>query len=100
MTAPQRDVQTITAMLNLLESPDIRRRVERALTTEQTETLDRVLTADEAGRFLGVTGRTVHTMAQEGLLRRVKFPGRKIGAGFLESSVRALLARATEEAQQ
>lgn len=91
----QRDVQTITAMLNLIESPDIRRKVQAALKDERVQA-DRVLTSDEAGRILGVSGRTVFQFAKAGLLRRVKYPGRKIGGGFLESDVRGLLARSVE----
>ena len=95
MTAPQRDVATITAMLNLVESPDIRQRIEAALKHEEAET-SRVLTSEQAGRILGVSGRTVFQFAKAGLLRRVKYPGRKIGGGFLEADVRALLARSLE----
>ena len=96
MTTQQRDVQTITAMLNLIETPDIRTKIERALRDEQIHN-DRVITAEESGHLLGVTDRTVHTFANQGLLRRVKFPGRKLGNGFLESDVRALLARSVGE---
>lgn len=97
MTAPQRDVATITAMLNLIETPDIRQRIAAALKHEEVET-SRVWTAAETGRVLGgVSARTVHTLANQGHLRRVKFPGRKIGCGFLESDVRALLARSVGE---
>ena len=92
MTSPQRDVATVTAMLNLVESPDIKRKIEAALKDEQLHN-DRVITAEKSGQLLGVTDRTVHTLANEGHLRRVKFPGRKQGAGFLESDVRALLAK-------
>ena len=91
----QRDVATITAMLNLIESPDIRRKIEAALRDEQVQT-DRVLTSDEAGRILGVSGRTVFQFAKGGMLRRVKYPVRNIGGGFLESDVRDLLARSVE----
>lgn len=91
----QRDVATITAMLNLIESPDIRRKIEAALRDEQVQT-DRVLTSEEAGRILGVSGRTIFQFAKGGLLRRVKYPGRKIGGGFLESDVRDLLARSVD----
>lgn len=95
MTAPQRDVATITAMLNLVESPDIRQRIEAALKHEEAEA-SRVLTSEQAGRILGVSGRTVFQFAKSGLLRRVKYPGRKIGGGFLEADARALLARSLE----
>ena len=95
MTAPQRDVATITAMLNLVESPEIRQRIEAALKHEEADA-SRVLTAEQSGRILGVSGRTVFGFAKGGLLRRVKYPGRKIGGGFLEADVRALLARSLE----
>ena len=95
MTAQQRDVATVTAMLNLVESPDIRQRIEAALKHEQVEQ-SRVLTSDEAGRILGRSGRWVFRAAKNGHLRRVHFPGSKIGGGFLQSDVEALLARAVE----
>lgn len=97
MTPQQRDVQTVTAMLNLVESQDIKNRIESALKHEEAES-SRVLTSVQAGRMLGVSGRTVFSFAKSGLLRRVKFPGRKIGGGFLESDVRSLLARSLEGA--
>ena len=95
MTAPQRDVATITAMLNLIETPDLKTRIEAALKHEEAEA-SRVLTSEQAGRVLGVSGRTVFGFAKAGLLRRVKYPGRKIGGGFLEADVCALLARSVE----
>lgn len=97
MSAQQRDVATITALLNLIETPDLKARIEAALRHEEVEE-SRVLTADESGRLLGVSGRSVFAFAKQGLLRRVKYPGRKIGGGFLESDVRALLARSVEGA--
>lgn len=95
MSAPQRDVAIITSMLNCIESPELKARIEAALKHEEVER-SRVLTADEVGRILNKSARTVHTLANQGLLRRVKFPGRQIGGGFLESDVRALLARSVE----
>ncbi len=97
MTSPARDVATITAMLNLIESAEIRARIEAALKQEERE-VSRVISADQAGRILGKSGRTVFAFAKAGELRRVKFPGRKIGGGFLESDVLALLARSVEGA--
>lgn len=95
MSAPQRDVATITAMLNLLESQELKARIEAALKHEEAET-SRILTADQTGRIFNKSARTIHTLANQGLLRRVKLPGRKIGCGFLESDVRSLLARSVE----
>jgi hypothetical protein len=89
MTAPQRDVATITAMLNLIETPAIRTKIEAAL---KDEAIDKVITAEKAGQVLGCSNRTIHTLANEGHLRRVRFPGRSQGSGFLESDVRTLLA--------
>jgi predicted site-specific integrase-resolvase len=55
-----------------------------------------VLTAAEAGKILGVCDRTVLTFAKQGLLRRVKYPGRKQAGGFRYSDVAGLLERSVE----
>ena len=97
MSAQERDVALIMNMMNCIETPELRTRIEAALKHEEVER-SRVLTADESGRLLGVSSRTVFSFCKQGLLRRVKYPGRKIGGGFLESDVRALLARSLEGA--
>jgi hypothetical protein len=94
----QRDIDTVTTMLRLVESPEIRRRLETALQDSGDEPVvtDRVLSAEQAGKILGRSDRWVLKASKEGLLKRVRYPGRKIAGGFVESDVRALLARSIE----
>ena len=54
------------------------------------------MTAAEAGKMLGVSDRTVFNFAKQGLLRRVKYPGRKRAGGFRYSDVSGLLERSGE----
>ena len=98
MSTGQRDIDTVKSMLTLVESPEIRRRIETALqaSDEEPAVQDRVLTAQQAGKILGRSDRWVLKASKEGLLKRVRYPGRKIAGGFLESDVRALLARSVE----
>jgi hypothetical protein len=97
MNSTQRDVKLIATMLELIESPEIRRRIEKVLLGRDAEAPpDRVMTAEEAGQMLGVSDRTVFTFAKQGLLRRVKYPGRKQAGGFRYSDVTGLLARSVE----
>ena len=98
MSTGQRDIDTVKTMLTLVESPEIRRRIETALqaSDEEPAVQDRVLTAQQAGKILGRSDRWVLKASKEGLLKRVRYPGRKIAGGFLESDVRALLARSIE----
>jgi len=98
MSTSQRDIDTVKTMLTLVESPEIRRRIETALRSsdEEPAVQDRVLTAQQAGKILGRSDRWVLKASKEGLLKRVRYPGRKIAGGFLESDVRALLARSIE----
>ena len=98
MSTSQRDIETVAAMLRLVESAEIRRRIETALqaTDEEPVVRDRVLTAEQAGKILGRSDRWVLKASKDGLLKRVRYPGRKIAGGFLESDVRALLARSIE----
>ena len=98
MSTNQRDIDTVTTMLRLVESPEIRRRLETALQDSRDEPTvqDRVLTAQQAGKILGRSDRWVLKASKDGLLRRVRYPGRKIAGGFMESDVRALLARSIE----
>ena len=98
MSTSQRDIETVKTMLCLVESPEIRRRLEMALqdTGEEPIVRDRLLTAREAGLILGRSDRWVLGEAKAGRLAKVRYPGRKIASGFLESDVRALLARSIE----
>lgn len=98
MSTSQRDIDTVKTMLTLVESAEIRRRIETALQApdEEPAVQDRVLTAKQAGQILGRSDRWVLMASKEGLLKRVRYPGRKIAGGFMESDVRALLARSIE----
>ena len=98
MSADQRDIDTVAALLKLIKSPEMRRRIETALqdTGDEPEALDRVLTAKQAGKILGRSDRWVLGASKAGILSRVRYPGRKIAGGFMESAVRALLARSIE----
>lgn len=51
----------------------------------------RLLRRNDVAERLNVSLRAVDKMAKEGVLKRVVLPGRKQGAGFLESQVNALL---------
>ncbi len=51
----------------------------------------RVVRRHEAARMLARSLRSVDMLAAQGLLRRIKLPGRKRGCGFLESDLLALL---------
>ena len=99
MSTRQRDVETVKTMLNLIESAAIRKRIETALQVTDDEPLvqDRVLTAKQAGQILGRSDRWVLKASKDGLLKRVRYPGRKIAGGFMESDVRALLASSIEK---
>ncbi|MDD2239571.1 MAG: hypothetical protein PHI93_02800 [Kiritimatiellae bacterium] len=97
MNNTRRDIKLIATMLELIESPEIRRRIEKVLLAQDVDAPpDRVITAAEAGKILGVTDRTVFTFANQGLLRRVKYPGRRQGGGFRYADVTTLLERSME----
>lgn len=97
MNSTHRDVKLIATMLELIESPEIRRRIEKVLQGNDMDTPpDRVISTEEAGKMLGVTSRSVFNFARQGLLRRVKYPGRKRGGGFRYSDVSRLLERSVE----
>ena len=97
MNSTHRDVKLIATMLELIESPEIRRRIEKVLLGKDEDAPpDRVMTAAEAGKMLGVTDRTVFNFAKQGLLRRVKYPGRTRAVGFRYLDVSSLLERSVE----
>ena len=94
MNSTHRDVKLIAIMLELIETPEIRRRIEKVLLGKDAAAPpDRVMTAAEAGKMLGVTNRTVFNYAKQGLLRRVKYPGRTRAGGFRYLDVSGLLER-------
>ena len=51
----------------------------------------RILRRREVAKRLGVTMRAIDKWAREGILRKVKLPGRVRGCGFLESDVEHLM---------
>ena len=51
----------------------------------------RILRRSEAAKRLGVTIRAIDKWSQEGILRRVRLPGRTRGCGFLESEINTLM---------
>ncbi len=57
----------------------------------------RILRRRDVAKRLGVTVRAIDKWAREGILRRVKLPGRVRGCGFLESEVNALVTCETKE---
>ena len=91
MNSTHRDVKLIATMLELIETPEIRRRIETVLLGKDVAAPpDRVMTATEAVKMLGVTTRTVFNFAKQGLLRRVQYSGRKRAGGFRYSDVSGL----------
>ena len=60
--------------------------------TAPPETGPRILARAEVARRLAKTTRFVDRLAQQGVLKKVRLPGRVRAAGFLESDVNALLA--------
>jgi hypothetical protein len=65
---------------------------QEAPTTPQP---DRILKARDAAALIGKTPRTLHRLAAQGAIRRVRFPGRRRGAGYRASDVQALIAGGT-----
>ena len=55
----------------------------------------KIIRRAEAARLLSVTPRTIDNLARTGALRRVRFPGRKLAAGFMASEVDALVSGKT-----
>jgi len=98
MNAPNPTLAAIVALLPTLPDSAMRRRVESALIAPSPKEMpvalpDCVLSANETATAFSVTPKTVHRMAAEGVLHRVRLPGRKRGVGFLRSEVVELLAR-------
>ena len=67
--------QTLEAVRDLV-SPDVRKEI---------------LTAEEAGKVLGLSSRTVWNLIKQGALARVRLPGRKRSCGISRASVESLL---------
>jgi hypothetical protein len=52
----------------------------------------RILRPKVAAEMLGRTPRSIHQLCQQGILTKVKFPGRVRSAGILESSLLAAIS--------
>jgi len=57
-----------------------------------TQSVERLVRRGEAARRLGYSVRMIDRLAQEGVLRKRKLPGRVRASGFLESDLTALIA--------
>lgn len=55
------------------------------------KTVSRIIHRAEVAQRLGCSTRTVDTLARQGVIRRVRLPGRKNGCGFLASDIDRLL---------
>jgi hypothetical protein len=64
--------------------------------TAPTETsqqrIQRIVRRGEAARMYGCSLRLMDRLAAQGVLKKVRLPGRKRGAGFLESDLLAVMA--------
>jgi hypothetical protein len=58
----------------------------------------RIVSYNEAARFLSCHVRTVQLLCKQGLLKRVVLPGRTLGKGVLRADLEKLAAGATEGA--
>jgi len=56
------------------------------------EAVKRLLRRAEVASLLSCHPRTVDNLAKAGILRRVRFPGRKLAAGFMAAEVDALVS--------
>ncbi len=54
--------------------------------------IQRIVRRAEAARMYGCSLRLVDRLAAQGVLKKVRLPGRKRGAGFLESDLLAVMA--------
>lgn len=86
----------LSALLPTMPDAAMRLRIERAITTpvEALSPLpDQIISPRDVARALACTPKTVHRLASQGELHRVRLPGRKRGHGFLASEVSRLLIR-------
>jgi hypothetical protein len=84
--------------LNRRERAELLRTFTPAATepaTERQTTTPRLLRRAEVANRLGRSPRAVDMLGAQGILRRVRLPGRTRAAGFLESEIAALLEART-----
>lgn len=87
-------VLAIGALVGQLENGTMRSRFEAVLRGEEPQQPDaikqRVVSGDEAARILGMTRRSVTSLAKAGHIKRAVLPGRLRGFGYTRESVEAL----------
>jgi hypothetical protein len=59
---------------------------------ESVQRIQRIVRRTEAARMYGCSLRLIDRLAAQGVLEKVRLPGRKRGAGFRESDLLALIA--------
>jgi hypothetical protein len=58
----------------------------------RAETIPRLLRRAEAAQMYGCSLRLIDRLASQGILRKVRLPGRQRGAGILESELLAVIS--------
>ena len=61
------------------------------LTEPKTTSESRILHCAEVARRLGVTVRTVHTLSNQGIIHKLKLPGRQRACGFSSMEIEKLI---------
>ena len=56
------------------------------------QALPRIVRRSEAAQMYGCSLRLIDRLAEQGVLRKIRLPGRQRGAGFLESDLLAVIA--------
>lgn len=95
MLSTTRDAIKAISLADPSITPEARQRLMAALSEPAKESDGgprlRVMKVSEVADLLQVSKRTVLALAKSGSLKRVILPGRKLAAGFLSTSVEALL---------
>lgn len=84
---PSITVEARSAALSLLEG---KAKPDTAFTVD-----DCILKPAAVARLLSVTARSVHNMAAQGILTKVRLPGRRLCSGYRKSDVIALIENRT-----
>jgi len=70
---------------------DLLRESPRRCSTQEKEPGDNILRRSEVAKLLSVSLRAIDQWAEEGILRKMKIPGRMRAIGFLRSDIERLL---------
>lgn len=92
------EIESTVRVLISTMPPAAQARLLSELAPAVQEEADRIIRAREAAKMLSCSTRTIGTLAKSGHLKRAFLPGRKQGAGFKLSDVKALIAGAGREA--